>query len=250
MSYILDALRKSEQQRQAVQPASVTERLLVNQPLPKQQSSKWIPALVIGNLIVAAYFVWIFTQKTGAEPQLNALGRAENQHSPLPVTPQNSVSQKSNQPLPGQTKAKQPSIAEWVETQKMTELQKPKPIPDKDIPEKKPPVVKKNLHTRNATEPALQPETSEMAMEKPVRSPAKKGISGLGELPYETRNTLPDLTINVFSYAQQPEDRFVIIDMVKYRTGQLINGLIKLKEIRPDSIIVQYGDDTFKIERP
>jgi general secretion pathway protein B len=72
----------------------------------------------------------------------------------------------------------------------------------------------------------------------------------LNELPYEIRNTLPNLTINVFSYAQQPEERFVIIDMVKIRTGQLIKGLVKLKEIRPDGIVLQYGNNTFKVERP
>ncbi|MDA1342534.1 MAG: general secretion pathway protein GspB [Proteobacteria bacterium] len=42
----------------------------------------------------------------------------------------------------------------------------------------------------------------------------------------------------------------MLIDMIKYRTGQLIKGSVTLKEILPNSIILQYGNDTFKIERP
>ena len=43
---------------------------------------------------------------------------------------------------------------------------------------------------------------------KPNPSPPKKKTTpDLNELPYAVRNNLPNLTINVFSYAQQPEDQ-------------------------------------------
>jgi general secretion pathway protein B len=119
----------------------------------------------------------------------------------------------------------------------------------KQLPEKKPLPVKKEPSTHKIAA-APKPEMLETIAEKPATLSPKQGIVAVDVLPYEVRNNLPNLNINVFSYADQPEDRFVIIDMVKYRTGQLIKGSVKLKEILPNSIVLQYGSSTFRIERP
>lgn len=234
MSYILDALRKSEQQRQATQPDTVTERILVSQAQAKQKPTKWIGALVIGNLLVIAYFAWFFTQKVQTRPQHQekAANHPDKRLLPPTVTPQNTVIQKAQSPAK-QRGPKLPSIAQLLEEKKETKKMADAQRPNKQAPEKKPIVVDKESSTRTI-----------------AAVPITKNTPDLNELPYEIRNTLPNLTINVFSYAQQPEDRFVIIDMVKYRTGQLIKGSVKLKEIRADSIVLQYGNNTFRVERP
>jgi general secretion pathway protein B len=252
MSYILDALRKSEQQRQATNPDSVTDRILVNQPQHKQRSTKWIIALVISNLLAIGYFAWFFTQKKTQEPPQKIATNPDNQalqpskpQLPAILAPENNTAQKPNQPLDSQLKPTSPSIAQLIEARKATEIQQP----IKQIPEKKPLTAKKEPLKRSAIAPEIRHESSEILPEEPVHLPVKKGILAVDDLPYEVRNTLPNLNINVFSYAQQPEDRFVIIDMVKYKTGQHIKGSVLLKEIRPDSIILQYGGNTFRIER-
>jgi len=257
MSYILDALRKSEQQRQATQPDTVTDRILVNPPQPKQKPAKWIAALIIGNLLVITYLFWFFTQKSPTEQQQKVVDNASKQllpsttaklHLPPVLTSESRTTQKPDQSLAKQTEPKPPapSIAQLIEARKMAEIERP----IKQIPEKKPLAVKKELPKRIATAPTIRPEPSDTMPEKPAALPQKKGILALDDLPYEIRNTLPNLSINVFSYAHQPEDRFVIIDMVKYKTGQLIKGSVKLKEILPNSIVLQYGSDTFRIESP
>jgi len=78
----------------------------------------------------------------------------------------------------------------------------------------------------------------------------KQDIPLLSDLPFEFRQTVPKFTINVFVYSQQPEERFVMIDMVKYKPGQQIKDVMMLKEILPDSLVVDYQNRTFKIERP
>ena len=77
-----------------------------------------------------------------------------------------------------------------------------------------------------------------------------KTIPFLFELPPEFRHTIPDLKINVFVYSEQPAERFVMIDMVKYSAGQRIKDSIMLKEIRSDSLVVEYNNRTFRIKRP
>jgi general secretion pathway protein B len=257
MSYILDALRKSEQQRQSIQPESVTDRILINPPQPNQRPTKWIIALVMGNLLVIAYLSWLFIQKTGSEPQQKITAGANKQIAatapakpalPQIVSAQNKVAEQPSQPLNKQEAptSPAPSIAELIAARKVVETEKPaKPIADK-----KPQTLKKEAPARKASLPTSTLEPYEETAEQPISPPTRKNAPDLNDLPYEVRNTLPNLTINVFSYAQQPEDRFVIIDMVKYKTGQLVKGAVKLKEIRPDSIILQQGNETFRVERP
>jgi general secretion pathway protein B len=249
MSYILDALRKSEQQRQATQPGTVTERILVNQAQAKQKPTKWIVVLITGNLLLIAYVAWFFTQKApaGTQSQEKAANHSAKRFLPPVPTPQEKLIQKAKPSTAGQERPKLPSIAQLLEekeeAKKMADVQRP----NKQPPEKKPVAVNTGSSAPSA---AVRPENHNMTMEKPAALSVTEGIPDLNALPYELRNTLPNLTINVFGYAQQPEDRFVIIDMAKYRTGQLIKGSVKLKEIRADSIVLQYGSNTFRVERP
>lgn len=253
MSYILDALRKSEQQRQATQPDTITERILINPPQPKQKSTKWIIALVIGNLLVIAYFAWFFTRKapTGPQHQGKVTNHPDKRLLPPAVTPQDKDNDKPKLSPAKQKEPKLPSIVQLLEEKKeankMADIQRP----NKQPPEKKSVAVDKNPAIRSESAAPAWPENPNMMMEKPVALPiTTKDTPDLNDLPYEVRNTLPNLTINVFSYAQQAEDRFVIIDMIKYRTGQLIKGSVRLKEIRPNSIVLESGNNTFKVERP
>lgn len=253
MSYILDALRKSEQQRQATQPDTVTERILINPPQPKQKSIKWIVALVIGNLLVIAYFAWFFTRKvpTGVQHQEKVANHPDKRLLPPTVTPQDKDLHKAKLSPTKQKEPKLPSIAQLLEEKKEANKVADIQRPNKQLPEKKPIAVDKESAIRSGSAAPAWPENPNMMMEKSVALPiTTKDTPDLNDLPYEVRNTLPNLTINVFSYAQQAEDRFVIIDMVKYRTGQLIKGSVKLKEIRPNSIVLEYGNNTFKVERP
>ena len=148
MSYILDALRKSEQQRQATQPDNVTDRILV-QPQPKPKRSPWWLALVIGNVLAIAGVVWFFMHK----PSPNAPEKtAKTQQTSPPAVATKQSSQNTNPqsaipqayvppatPLPTKPSAPSPSIAQMIENTKVIET----PKPAKKIPEKKPLPVKK-----------------------------------------------------------------------------------------------------------
>jgi general secretion pathway protein B len=260
MSYILDALRKSEQQRQAMQPDTVKERIRVSPWQPKQKPTQWMIALAVGNLLVIAYLIWFLTQKEPEQAQRRVAVITQEKQPIEPVKPnlpqtvteqdadainikQQNIKQEGNLPtLPSiaQLLEEKQAAIKIVETQKATQ----------QTQAKKPITVKKELLMPKLNDREFDGEPIELPPKKPVNLSANKGTPNLNELPYDFRNSLPNLTINVFSYAHQPEDRFVIIDMVKYRSGQLIKGVVTLKEIRPDSIVLQYRGDTFKVERP
>ena len=133
MSYILNALRKSEQERQAQQPGTVTDRILVNQPPPRHKTSKLIIVLIISNLIAAAAFFW-FVRKESAPPvavDAKKMGVTEK----VPVKPADRPPVKMN-------------------------------VPPKQVLKKSEPVTRKVISQE-------QPITKPVAEKKPVLAPVK-----------------------------------------------------------------------------
>ena len=92
--------------------------------------------------------------------------------------------------------------------------------------------------------------TMDEALNNIPAAPENTDLPYLDELAYEFQRSLPVLPINVFSYSAVPNERFVMIDMVKYIPGQRIKDLLEFKEIRSDAIVVSYKGRTFKIRRP
>ncbi len=261
MSYILDALRKSEQERQAAKPENVTGKLLVNPPQPANKPFKWLLLLGIVNTLALAFIAWFFISKADNETQqgisasipqnISRPGKSESS-ALLPAQPsaQNTARQNSAVLTPDRQQPYAPSIAQLIEEKKdaikQSEIIKPR---QQNLIKKFTP-VKKDSTKPKAAPPQTKADRPETVSAPSAALPFQGGTPQLQALTKDYRDNLPNFTINVFSYAEQPEDRFVIIDMVKYKTGQLIKGSVKLKEIRQDSIVLQYGGNTFKVERP
>jgi len=267
MSYILNALRKSERERQAFEPDTVTNRILIPQPPQHQRSTKLIAALIVSNLMLLAYFLW-FTQKTQpvAPPPADAQPAAPMVKPPAEPP----VEAMAPKPAARPPEPKAPSIAEIIETRTipapqppakpadakkpLTEAVKPMTAPPRPTPPKAEPI--KATVTKPASKPAPLPEKqiaptiAAIQEPAPAPSPARNDVPFLDELPAEFRRKVPKLPINVFVYSPVPAERFVMIDMVKYTPGQFIKDQMELKEIRPDSLIVSYNSRVFKIKRP
>jgi len=254
MSFILNALRKSEQERQALKPETVTDRILLHQPLQnRSKTAKFFAFLILGNVLIIACIVWFVRNNLLPTPET----KAQVISKPLSAqetTVQSKAIANSIQPERPVQKAgpTTTSIAEWVE------VQKPEPA---SLPVK--PVITKKLAPNTikqhdiVNKPGLPIQTTaaiaaavKVEREPPEIVPVKKDIPYLVDLPFEFRQTVPRLAINVFVYSQHPEERFVMIDMVKYKPGQQIKDAMVLKEIRPESLVVVYQNQTFQIKRP
>lgn len=267
MSYILDALRKSEQQRQAAETESATDRILYQQPLPSSPLKKWLAGLAVVNLLALGYFFG-FVNKTGQRAGMPAkmsipsspAAQSESSTTAMLVEPEALVkAPQGNAPavepsanpqlLPGSPADASPSIAEMM-TDENAVAEPTSPMPPLPV-NKKPVFVKKPAANRAVANLHNPPN---LARTRLVNHQSR-GYGGFTEA--EPRRTVqneggepPKLTINVYSYAPQPEDRFVMINMTKYKVGQLIKDGIKLKEIHQDHIVLQQGGTTFKMDRP
>jgi general secretion pathway protein B len=252
MSYILNALRKSEQERLAQQPDTVTGRILVNQPQPKHKTSKLIVMLIISNLIVVACFFWFVRKEPGIPlpRDIQKTSAPEKiQVKPAIVPPIKLVPAPKS--LIKKSEPSSPSIAELAGSRKAPVSQLPATKPDVEKPaldQLKPGQIKPEIEPKSIAATPVKPV--KIVEQKSNAVAENKTIPFLFELPLEFRHTVPELKINVFVYSEQPAERFIMIDMEKYTVGQRIKESIELKEIRSDSLVVEYNDRTFRIKRP
>lgn len=267
MSYILNALRKSERERQAIEPDTVTSRIVIQQAQQHKSSRGLIAALVVINLGILIYFLAFnpnqqqATQPSPANlvsPQTAQTGQSKPSISKTKPTPaakpamaESSEQRMLTSPLP---LAGKPTINNRASVKPVTTLQpvaapsKP-PLPKTEV--EATPVEEAMTATMAPLSPVVQPaELDREPADKPVPTKPKTDLPYLQDLPSEVSRSLPVLSINVFSYSTVPAERFVMIDMVKYVPGQSIKDGLQLKEIREDSIVVSYDGYTFKIRRP
>lgn len=91
-----------------------------------------------------------------------------------------------------------------------------------------------------------------LSSESGINSPANPGTDSiplLTKMPREFQREVPSLKINVFAYSENPEERFVIINMSKYRAGQKIDSGPEILEIRADSLVLEYLSTKFRVGR-
>ncbi|MBD9361829.1 general secretion pathway protein GspB [Methylomonas fluvii] len=267
MSYILNALRKSERERQAMQPDTVTSRIAIEQTPARHGLTKIIVALVLLNLAILVYFLGIAPQTPAdkaqpltniAEPaplpaKTNPPIPASNPPTPARMSPAPKIEPPRNQAPAAEKLASNTKQA--IERVKPTVAPQPQPVK---------PMPAAIAETAPASKPITEPEprssialqshaeAGEAAAKKPElvkTQPAQNNLPTLQDLPPEVRISLPSLPINVFSYSSTPAERFVMIDMIKYVPGQTIKDQLELKEIAEDGIIVRYQGRVFKIKR-
>lgn len=65
------------------------------------------------------------------------------------------------------------------------------------------------------------------------------------ELPLSVRQSLPALNLLVHVYSNTPEDRFVLINGTRFREGDELSPGVRLAEIRPQGALVDFRDYRF-----
>ncbi|MES9964497.1 MAG: general secretion pathway protein GspB [Candidatus Sedimenticola sp. 20ELBAFRAG] len=68
-------------------------------------------------------------------------------------------------------------------------------------------------------------------------------------LPYKFQKTLPELTINVHAFSEDPASRYVILNMKRYRESDKTKEGMRVVSIRENSLVLEYGQRKFRILR-
>jgi general secretion pathway protein B len=257
MSYILDALRKSDQQRQRGAPPTLlaVQATAVAPKQPALLAYGLLAAVLVGAGIVIGWLrPW--------QPEQVAPGRAESVAAkPLESTPRQPApapSEMAPQPEPKLQNATQPAQAAPAPSE-MAPQPKPEPKlqsatrPAQAVPapSEMAPQPKPELTARAKPETDGPPREADAAAprgtappERPVDTAADAAgvqtVISMAELPLSVRQELPAMTISVHAYSANPGSRLVGIDNRILREGEYVIPGLKLEQITPDGMIFGY----------
>jgi general secretion pathway protein B len=317
MSYILDALRKSERDRKAGQVPGLPS-LTSEMPRRTPSSIFWLVLLmVILNAVGLAY--WLFSQvRTPSSPAVTDQSLTSGIHSPVSKgsteanPPEGSVMAQNtagSQPMPspqvipvpvqslpgsppGTVPMRVQSIPQWQlpivtptqppldssadgrlqmmppTTRDMDAMgstgRRPEPWQQRSMGEGSTysennrrypfPRSEPDAHTvlEDAEIDESEMEESQTAMSTQASGlPARDqgGIPHLNDLPTEVRERIPPMKISLYAYSKIPAERFVIIDMKKYRAGDRIAGTALLLEIQQENLLLELDGQKFLTSR-
>lgn len=250
MSYILEALRKSEQERNQSRVVGTPQGapLMVGRG-PGKSVAWWLLPLVVLNLSVLGYLYWHngynarqpdamtpVTPETALEAPFETAPAPSDPHSWQDPAPEPVV---SPSPSTGAVRIQQPPDATWdtVPLSPPDEaVSTPERTPEKDVTERSgTPAEASSGRTRS------QPRRD--SREDPV---ARDEVPLLVDLPAEFRRQVPDLVFNSHVYSSAPGSRRVIINQQYLAEGDRV-GPLRLLEITPGGVILSLNNTSFAV---
>jgi general secretion pathway protein B len=267
MSYILDALKKSEKERQK---KNVPDLLTVQEPVlnEKRKRPLW-PYILIAMLIMnMGFFGYLLGPKKSKETKADN-ARVQQQNQLKPMEAQKTEEAKSAMPAaaPSVKETSQPkqTVNENETRSAAVSIQQKKPLPEKaKIEDKaqeksivqsvKPPIKKETQSVQPQTALAEMKASAGASVsheEKPVQTDAPPPVQGkiynTGELPPTIQQSLPSVSVTISMYSEDPASRMVRVNGQTYREGQKIFEDLTLEQITPNGIILNYKNYRFRV---
>ena len=220
MSFILDALKKSENERQQQVPAEFST-------VPSSQESPAVPrwlwilgALLVVNLLVVAA----------------VLLRPASVTSATPVTPAAAIDLPAIEP-PVAAKSS-PTFTEQLE---IARQKQPLQRAETEVPETE---TTRDTTIDNGFESAPAQNTRPK-----VQASDFAGLPALDELRLSGRIQLPEMRIDMHVYSDAPQSRFVFINGKKYREREKTSDGPVLREITRDGVILDHQGTRFALNK-
>jgi general secretion pathway protein B len=214
MSFILDALKKSESERQRSDAPALFE---VKRAPPRQGVAPWL--LVLAGLLVVNIVVLGVVLLRGSHD----------------TTPPSAANTTAARPAPAAAMAPPPPAAPPAVA--------PAPAMAAPTPDSLP----------NNPTPAADAADDAPAVEPPPRAPTT-GMGPGDVPTYQQAATapganLPDLKLDLHAYASNPSDRFVFLNMLRLREGQSTPAGVRVESITPDGAILSWHGTKFFLQR-
>jgi general secretion pathway protein B len=223
MSFILDALKKSEVERQRQSLPG-----LMDAPAPRRRGRLPLWAILLGALLVINIVVLIvILMRNGAAPAANIKKRADS--APVAEEPA-------------------PAAAEHFSPLSQAPVYAPEiPVTSAD----RAPAAADSAH------PAAQRSAPRAATHRPdpvlIDEDAKADdlevLPSINEINLTGSQALPELHLDVHVFATKPADRFVYINMRKYHEGNTLPEGPVVEHIRRDGVVLNYQGLRFILPR-
>lgn len=279
MSILLEALKKSERQRQLGQTPTL-DTPSPGQPSPVGSASRWIPiSLVTLSAFAIAWFGWQQFREpasgaspgTAAEVVQNGEQAAASVEAEAPM--QAARDEEGNIPpglVRGQRNGKNREEVNRSFSQYQAEKQGKAPGTPGNVPERKPDAARRQAADR--TPQAIDENPAEEIDQSPAESPVRPEARQTGPepdapesggsrvqphiaepisfwaLPQGVRDTLPEIKITVLVFAESPADRFLLANGQRLVEKDELQSGIVLDEIRRDGAVFLYRNYRFLVK--
>jgi len=227
MSFILDALKKSESDRQRASGPALFE---VKVTPPKPRFPYWalaLAALLVINIVVGG---WVFLHRP--PPEQAAAPSASASVSPAPQSAPPQAAAAPSHPLPVATATVAP--AGPANPPVRTIASPPEPVlsdtDSKDVP-----------HNPDDYAPAVAPDRQyqDQASTR-VHSGTESGLKSYADAASAPGSKLPALRVDLHVYAAKPEERFVLINMHRLHEGETLPEGVRVDSITPEGVVVSF----------
>jgi len=230
MSYILEALKKADQERGIGAVPNLATPHEVKRSQPRSHRWLWV---VVTLLILNLVLVVMLLRDRGVEVPVTEQAPLERRSSlandqpaqPIKQTSEVTMSERSTpEKSVRPDNAQLPSGGELVVLPEPANLQNSRPasLPDEDVDMR-----------RDAT---ATPQEIEQ-------------LQSWYELPQELRNRLDLPRLDLHAYSEEPQNRFILVNLKKYREGERLESGLVLEEILPDGMVMSYRGERFLVEK-
>lgn len=234
MSYILDALKKSERERSGTRAVD-----LPDDNTNDARRNPW--PLVVGLVLLSnaalgiGWWTWQHFVRSENSVATTPLGEpSATTGSPAPVPVPLSPSATPAQPVAPAAKISAGDLSAEAQ-RRAPPLAAPAPLTAK---------VKLAAPTPISTLP-------EFASTRPVATqPAAESAPWLRELPDGFRQSVAPLNVNIHVYAGTDADSVLYINDRQYRAGEQLPNGVRLEAVVADGAILSYQGQRFKLPRP
>lgn len=227
MSFILDALKKSETDRQQQGAAEFTA-VPVSSDKPGAPKWLWILGLLLAINIVVLIGILIRSYTPSSSPVIATADRSTTNTSPERSS---AAALESTQRASAEANISELSLAE--------------------------PTFAEQVIAAKEKQTARGPEQSSVSRQpQPEQSPArsKPSESSLYLPTFDEARVrglfqMTDLHLDIHVFGEIPSDRFVFINMVKHRENSQLASGPAVREITPDGVILEYQGTSFLLPR-
>ncbi len=247
MSYILDALRKSERERKR---GAVPDVLTVQGGMQqtRRRRALWPVIIVTALFLNIVLLSWWFApwkadsrKTTAVEPPADTKLQGSVRTEAGPSVQQEQLSPPRSQAvgMPTDSPKAPASVDKGVRTLPLSKTGR--------LPDTQPDTIPPEREAGKTTKGEVNDEPPPGEEAAAALPPAENRIYRLKELPEPLRKTLPDFTITAFLYSPTPTSRMVQINGLMLREGEDLSPGLKLEEITPDGVIMSSRTYRFSI---
>jgi general secretion pathway protein B len=238
MSYILDALKKADQERTL---GDVPDLEAAHWGVRRRKRSyRWVWVLGALLLINGALLVILLGRD---DPVISGRDILPGQQESRPVTPVPRAEQVVTPPPREIVRPREPVyVPPRLPAKRQATIARQPPA--------RAPVIQEEAVVMQPSPAVTTPSAAFVPPPAPVPAPVTaSAVPVWNDLPldFRSRFTLPRIDVHV--YSDDPGRRFILVDLQKFREGETLDSGAVLEEILPDSIQLYYQDTRFRVEK-